>query len=201
MRSLSQGGRQSGKAIAINDSGQVMGFVGQGPTVGLCFWDSTDPTDTPAPPLLPPDDYPGGSDLNNNGYVLGKGYRWDKGEEWTFLWTKRTGIEGIEYLFPLESQIGPLTFNDVNQVLYSKEHTSSLERFSKKYFPSYTQLCLWDPKRGKIVLDRQVPHEMGKLLHVEDINNKGCIVGTVRSKDLKHQFGVLLEPIPERWGK
>lgn len=200
MRSLSQGG---GQATTINDSGQVMGFVvtGTSPRRQVpCFWDSTDPAATPAIPLLSPD-YPGGSYLNNNGYVLGRHYHWDKDGYWTFLWRKETGIEGIEYLFPLEHSVGTLRVNDANQVLYGEKHISPFERFSKKFFPPYTQRCLWDPKRGKIVLDYQIPREMGELLHVRDINNQGCIVGILRSKGLGYQMAVLLEPIADRWGK
>jgi probable HAF family extracellular repeat protein len=202
MRKLLPNEQQGSNASAINNAGQILGFTGSHlslPSQVPCFWDST--AAGLAPPLKSPVDYPGGSDLNNGGYVVGTAHNRDKKRTWAFLWRKETGLEGIEYLFPLEHSVGHLRFNDANQILYGEKHTSFLERFSKKYFGPYTQFCLWDPKRGKIVLDRQVPREMGKLLHVEDINNKGCIIGTVRSKDLKHQFGVLLEPIPERWVK
>lgn len=188
-------------AGAINDTGQVIGFIAtfkyswhEGP----CFWESTDPAVAHVPPLQSPVDYPGGTDLNNNGYVLGKGYHWDKDEEWAYLWSKKTGME---YLFQLENSAGSLKFNDANQVLYGEKHTSSLERFSKKYFGPYTQRCLWDPKRGRIVLDNQVPREMGELLHVRAINNQGCIVGVIRSRGLGNERGILLEPIAGRWAK
>ena len=201
MQNLSRGGgRKSGMATAINDSGQVMGRVMTGADPPIpCFWDSTAPTATPAPPLLPPNDYRGGTDLNNNGCVLGKTYNWDKDETWTFLWTKETGIDGMQYLFQLEQSVGPLKFNDANQVLYGEKHTSSLERFSKKYFGPYTQQCLWDPKRGKIVLDKQIPSKLGKLVGVRDINNRGCIIGSILLEHSGQVAGVLLEPIPKRW--
>lgn len=204
VRKLLPDDQRGSNANAINDAGQVMGFTGDQLSFSSqspCFWVSSDPAGTPMPPLETPIDYPGGSDLNNNGYVVGRAYNWDKDGMWTFLWTKETGLEGMKYLFPLEQSVGHLRINDANQVLYGQKHTSSLERISRKYFEPYTQHCLWDPKRGKIVLDRQIPREIGKLLHVEDINNKGCIVATVRSGALGHQVAVLLEPIPERWGK
>lgn len=150
---------------------------------------------------------PGAIDLNNKGYVVGKMYRldedgaWDRDRIWIFLWTKQSGVEGIEYLFQLEDSVGPLVFNDANQVLYGEKRTSSLERLSSKYFGPYTQHCLWDPKRGKIVLDRQIPRETGKLLRVRAINNRGCIVGVIRLTSSGREAAVLLEPIPERWGK
>ena len=204
MRKLSPGNRWESTALAINDAGQVMGSIGtyQSPRNPVpCFWDSTDPAAEPSTPLMPPMDYPGGKDLNNNGYVTGRMYHWDRAEQWAFLWKEGTGAADSEYLFPLIDSVGPMRINDANQVLYGEKHTSSLERFSKKYFPPYTQHCLWDAKRGKIVLDEQVPSEMGTLLHIRDINNRGCIIGIIRSAGLGNELGVLLEPIPEPWGK
>jgi probable HAF family extracellular repeat protein len=207
MRRLYPNEQWESGASAINDDGLVMGFMGNYKShrrPELCFWDSTDPAGH-VPPLHSPINYSNVSDLNNNGYVLGKMYHldeggdWDKDQDWTFLWRKGTSVESIEYLFPLEHSVGPLKFNDANQVLYGEKHISSLERFSKKYFGPYTQYCLWDPKRGKIVLDDQIPREMGKLLNVRAINNKGCIVGVMRLKSSGNELGVLLEPIADRW--
>lgn len=209
MRNLCPSEQWESGASAINDAGLVMGYMGARRShrrQELCFWDSTDPAGH-MPPLHSPINYSNVSDLNNNGYVLGKMYHldeggdWDKDQDWTFLWRKGASFESIEYLFPLEHSVGPLIFNDANQVLYGEKRISSLERFSKKYFGPYTQYCLWDPKRGKIVLDDQIPREMGKLLNVRAINNKGCIVGVIRSRGLGSEFGVLLEPIPEHWGE
>ena len=209
MRKLCPDEQWESGASAINDDGLVMGFMGTYKShrrPELCFWDSTDPAEH-VPPLHSPINYSNVSDLNNNGYVLGKMYHldeggdWDKDQDWTFLWRKGASVESIEYLFPLEHSVGPLKFNDANQVLYGEKHISSLERFSKKYFGPYTQYCFWDPKRGKIVLNDQIPREMGKLLRVRAINNKGCIVGVISSRGLGSELGVLLEPIPERWDK
>ncbi len=209
MRKLCPNEQWESGASAINDAGLVMGFMGTYKShrrPELCFWDSTDPAGH-VPPLHSPINYSNVSDLNNNGYVLGKMYHldeggdWDKDQDWTFLWRKGTSVESIEYLFPLEHSVGPLRVNDANQVLYGEKHISSLERFSKKYFGPYTQYCLWDPKRGKVVLDDQIPREMGKLLRVRAINNRGCIVGVISSKGLGNELGVLLEPIADRWGK
>jgi len=202
MRSLTPDEHYYGRATAINDAGWVLGMVAteigkSSPHLSwrLCYWKTTDPSATPEfsseGPL-------GGAGLNNNGYVLGREFHWDKKGMWTYLWTQETGTK---YLFPLEDSVGPLRFNDANQVLYGEKHASSLERISKKYFGPYTQHCLWDPKRGKIVLGKQIPRKLGKLVHVADINNQGCIVGMIRSKNSGKELGVLLEPIPVRWGK
>ena len=201
MRELERAGQQAGMATAINDTGQVLGLIGHHISPNKpCFWASTEAALGSAPPLHP-SDYPGASDLNNNGYVLGRTFHWEKRGMWVFLWTKETGVEDIKYLFPLEDSVGPLSFNDSNQVLYSEKHTSSLERISKKYFGPYTQHCLWDSKLGKIVLDKQIPRKLGKLVYVTDINHQGCIIGIIRSAGLGNELGVLLEPILERWDK
>ena len=77
MRDLGTFGGHGSIAKAVNDAGQVLGLlltdaISQHPEP--CYWDSTDPDATSATPLLPPDDYPGGSDINNNGYVLGRDF-------------------------------------------------------------------------------------------------------------------------------
>ncbi len=202
MRELERAGQQAGMATAISDDGQVLGSMGHrvDPSKAY-FWASTEAAPRSAPLLQSPFNYSGGSDLNDNGYLLGRTFHWDKRGMWVFLWTNKRDVEDIEYLFPLEHSAGPLRINDANQVLYGERHTSSLARISKKYFRPYTQRCLRDQKHGMIVLDKQVPHKIGKLLRVEDINNHGCIVGIVRSKGLGQELAVLLEPIPERWGK
>jgi len=201
MRMLSKGRWQAGRASAINDAGQVVGFIGSFSAPNIpCFWDSTDPAAEMPPPVMagalyPDTAYPGGSAINNAGYVLGRRGNREEGGMWASLWTEESGIE---FLFPLDNSVHPPKFNDANQVLYNERHTSLLERFSKKYFGPYTQHCLWDPKRGKIILDDQVPREMGKLESLLDINNKGCITATVRRGKLEKPVAVLLEPIPER---
>lgn len=203
VRMLPKGRQQAGRATGINDAGQFMGFVGSLTAPNIpCFWDSTDPDDEAAPMMLgalyPATVYPGGSDLNNDGYVLGRTYHRERGGMWASLWKEESGFK---YLFPLVNSVHPPKFNDANQVLYGEKHISSLGRFFKKYFQPYTQCCVWDPKRGKIVLDKQIPREMGKLEHLQDINNQGCIIGTIRVGNLGKTTAVLLEPIPERWGK
>ena len=200
MRSLTPDERQYGTARAINDSGHVIGSIEteigfSPPNCSPCYWDSTDP---PATPAISPEGYLGGRGINNNGHVLIPIYPRPKRGYWVCLWHKDAEIK---WLFPREDSIGPIAFNDADQVLYSQYHISLFARLSRKYFPSYRVYCLWDPKRGKVVLNNQVPRKLGKLVHVADINNRGCIVGYIRLEGSGQQAGVLLEPIPERWGK
>ena len=213
MRKLFPHKQRESFATSINDAAQVIGSLATTRAGGHkhCFWDSTEAAMSPTLPLLPPIDFPtmhhdpGAIDLNNKGYVLGKMYRmgedghWDRDETWISLWTKEGGLKGIEYLFPLEHSVGSLRLNDANQVLYGEKHTSPFERLSRRYFGPYTHHYLWDPKRGKIVLDKQIPSKLGKLVGVRDINNRGCIIGSILLEHSGQVAGVLLEPIPKRW--
>ncbi|MHC4146479.1 MAG: hypothetical protein ACYSUD_17055 [Planctomycetota bacterium] len=202
MRSLTPDERQYGKAWAINDAGHMLGEIGIDtgdfspfPNWMLCCWDSTDPGATPE---LSPDGYLGGRGINNNGYVLNPIYPRPKRGYWVCLWHKDAEIK---WLFPRKGSISSIAFNDSNQVLYSEYHSSSFARLIRKFFPSRSERCLWDPKRGKVALNNQVPRKLGKLVHVADINNQGCIVGYILLKESGQVAGVLLEPIPERWGR
>lgn len=206
MRSLGiPEGFTSSMADIVNDSGQILGYV-VSESIGInqvwCFWDSDTGASTQAVTLLPDDNHSIAFDMNNNGHVLGRKHRVEKGEYWTFLWRKDSAIE---WLFPLghpHHSDKLLMMNDANQFLYSEQHVSSLEPLSRKYFPRYTQHCLWDPERGKIILNKQVPPEIGRLMSVADLNNDGCIIVVIRPKGSPDRMvGVLLEPIPERWDK
>jgi uncharacterized membrane protein len=57
---------------------------------------------------------------------------------------------------------------------------------------------LWDPVRGPVPLNRYV-RGMERFI-VTDLNNNGAIVGSAETADGTRR-AVLLEPIPERWGK
>ncbi|MEN6578671.1 MAG: hypothetical protein ABFD90_20160 [Phycisphaerales bacterium] len=93
--------------------------------------------------------------------------------------------------------------NDKNQIAYTKRDRNLLEGmwhrfFARRSLSFETVSYLWDPIRGQIPLNRYV-HGM-KRFYVEDLNNRGCIVGTAEN-EYGGRRSVLLEPIPERWGK
>ena len=94
----------------------------------------------------------------------------------------------------------PTAINDFGQVVYSERHFSDWQRRSKRLFPHRLRSRLWDPERGEIPLNRYVPAGGGDFV-IQDLNNKGCIVGYIRSRDGRRSRGVLLEPIPKRWGR
>ncbi len=202
MRKLTPDEKQYTKATAINDAGLVLGEILTGIDTDQwspCYWDSTDPATTPTVADISPQDNPLRVEgINNNGHVLARTRRRREGMHWFCLWHRDAELK---WLFPVENPWGPVVFNDANQVLYSERHVSPLQRLSKTFFPSYTVHCLRDPKRGKVVLNEQIPRKLGKLMYVTDINSRGCIVGWIRLQGSDQITGVLLEPIPERWGK
>ncbi|MHC4368901.1 MAG: hypothetical protein ACYSW8_14945, partial [Planctomycetota bacterium] len=178
VQSLTPGERQYGRARAINDAGQVLGEMGIEvgefplyPILRRYYWDSTDPS---AIPPASPNDFNGGSDINNGGYVLtATDYRPNR-KRWVCLWHKDTGMRRLF----ANGHLYPEVLNDANQVLYSRNKRNPFMRFSRKYFRSYKVHCLWDPKRGNVVLNDQVPRKLGSLTDVIDINNRGCILAT-----------------------
>ena len=55
-------------------------------------------------------------------------------------------------------------------------------------------LFIWDREKGM--------KDVGPMdLDDFDINNRGCIVGVIRSESHGNELGVLLEPIADRWEK
>jgi hypothetical protein len=93
--------------------------------------------------------------------------------------------------------------NDKNQIAYTVSHNPSrwqglLQRFSNRVFTIEYASYLWDPVRGLVPLDKYV-HGMRRFW-VRDLNNNGFIVGDGVTQDGKACV-ILLEPIPERWGK
>ena len=204
MRNITPKGRPYAMATAINDSGQILGEIWAGydlnrPKWSPFYWDLNDPNVTLTETDISPKDNPLKLEaINSNGYVLAITRRRSEGMHWVCLWHKETGLKR---LFPREDFSGLVAFNDSNQVLYIDRHLGMFRDLTRKYFPHYGTYCLWDPKRGKLVLNNQVPRKFGKLVHVTDINNQGCIVGWVRQERPGRLKGVLLEPIPERWDK
>ena len=188
-------------ARVVNDAGQVFGSYEvseAGHTYGHPgYWNSQDGF-AASGITLPNDSY---SDMNRRGWIVGT-QSFDDGGPHIVLWQDYTGLEK---LFPHEPapevfERPVLLVNDVNQVVYSERHFSDWQRRSKRLFPHRLRSRLWDPGRGEIPLNRYVPAGGGDFV-IQDLNNKGCIVGYIRSRDGRRSRAVLLEPIPKRWGR
>ncbi len=198
MRDLGALDKTHSGAFAVNDAGQVFGFC-QSDTFPQearepCYWNPADPT-AAAGIRLPNRTYAG---LTNHGYVVGKEYFLDS-MPYIVLWRD---CADIKKLFPHDCAEdvfrSQLFVNDANQVICVEEHHSRWERYSQRLFPVRITSFLCDPQRGKISLDRYV-NGLGDFV-VQDLNNNGCILGVVYGKG-GSSAGVLLEPIPERWGR
>ncbi len=140
--------------------------------------------------------------LNNSSWTVGEANDSPPGRR-MIAWNSSAGMRD---LFPLDLPIGHLAgLNDANQILYSErpaDRSSWLRRkllssrIRRKYFAPHPPCYLWDPHRGRILLDPYVP---GGVFGPGGLNNHGCVVGCVTIGTKVR--AVLLEPIPERWGK
>jgi hypothetical protein len=107
-------------------------------------------------------------------------------------------------LLDLKGSTGVICVNDANQVLF--HNTKGLQRFRipllNRLFRRYrTRAYVWDPNLGVVPLDGYVPRGTDMQLAVRDLNNNGCVVGDLVSRTGNRRVAILLEPIPERWGK
>jgi probable HAF family extracellular repeat protein len=91
--------------------------------------------------------------------------------------------------------------NDAGQVLFSQVRDAPVHVEGTILLAARQKCFLWDPERGEIGLGRYVSLGRGKVLSLKDINNQGCIVGTIYCEKTGTGRVVLLEPIPERWGQ
>lgn len=106
-------------------------------------------------------------------------------------------------LFPVCVHGQMTKLNDKNQVACTSFRSRRWERWRTRLFGPRMMAdesisYLWDPARGKIPLDRYVPD--AERFPVVDLNNNGCLIGSVYTKD-RHWHAVLLEPIPKRRGR
>ena len=90
--------------------------------------------------------------------------------------------------------------NDANQVLITTVRRE-IKVLGKTIVPARVQCYVQDPQRGLIPLDRYFGVAAPGSPCLMDLNDQGCIVGAVQSRDGQRCTGVLLEPIPKRWGK
>jgi probable HAF family extracellular repeat protein len=203
MRDLGSLGKTHSVPKAVDDAGQVFGHYGGAPDVEAygaeCYWNTTDPVAVAAAGLPLPDG--GYDDMNRQGYVVGRYQFLDEESRYVVLWRE---YEGLKKLFPYEpgggtcQGEGALLINDANQVIWSELHQSRWGRYIPRVFPMRERRFFWDPQRGKMALERCVPRGL-EVLSIEDLNNKGCILGLGYGKD--STVGILLEPIPERWAR
>ncbi len=193
MRSIME---QDDRVEAINDAGQVLGYAET--ATQLCqpfLWD-------PNEGLLNIDTISESSTLtlHHHNCLLGQHLSVARGY-CMVLWRQQTGIEE---LFPFDFDHGidaaEVLINDANQVAYRECYPTRWERLGLPASRMERRQVLWDPKRGRIELDRYLPWRLRKSFVARDMNNQGGIVGYA-PKGEKTLLAVLLEPIPEKWEK
>jgi probable HAF family extracellular repeat protein len=190
--------RQSSSVRALNDAGLIWGYADTPTQVRRLFiWHPNEgliaSSELPAPELF-------FYALNNRSCFLAR-HRYRLKEADTILWSRQTGPKK---LWCFEGDIRPpAVVNDINQVVCWEEiRPRPIKLFGKRLFRNRRgrrRRILWDPDRGRIVLDNQIPRSMRKHFIVHDINNSGVILGQT-IKPEKFTRAVLLEPIPEKWG-
>lgn len=183
---------------SIDDSGQILVMAIKQPLVLPGPWFLLDPNGSKPVTPLPPDTWLHGMNANSC-MIATEGSRSSKPH--LFL---RNRHGELKPLFPYRGEFEITThLNDKNQIacsLLTNRLWESLRiRFFRRHLPSFEKRSyLWDPVRGRIPLDRYLKGIDGFL--VEDLNNKGCIIGRGNRED-GSVCSVLLEPIPERWGE
>lgn len=198
MKELSVPSRYSWTPLSIDNRGRIFAFsqdAGRGPTRWYLF-DANGPTLLDA---APSDASP--RPMNRHGWLAAVD-KPNSEHPYLILWHESGSLQR---LFPVSSFAFVTRLNDRNQVACTFfVNTSRWQRWWDRLlgrpwvYPWPNTSYLWDPKRGKIPLDRYVSDAETSL--VRDLNNHGCIVGEILKKNGQSQ-AVLLEPIPKRWGK
>jgi probable HAF family extracellular repeat protein len=191
MRDLGTFGGAKSDARWISDTGQVFGLADSATEeFQPFFWNCEKGMTAAGPPALPKAMWYG---MNTRGYALGI-----ERDGRLFLWREDVGIRrlfrtGGSYMLPV--------VNDANQILFGEAFYGALRHRVRKLVPPAFHCYLWDPNRGRISLDDCVRPKWDKNLYLWDLNNQGCLVGALANERGLRGRAVLLEPIPQQWGR
>jgi probable HAF family extracellular repeat protein len=179
-----------GQAFSINDAGQIVVYTAGGSAVV-----GTEAGRAASFRALP---FPLAFHINNAGAVAGL-LRRGKGRFDVAVWHPDSGARGVAQLKGTVPG-GPSRINDVGQVLFWQDKRPIVRLFGRTFFSAQASSYLWDARQGRITLNACVSLGRGDELTIIDLNNRGALVGVVRRRNGPSD-GVLLEPVPERWGK
>ncbi|MCP4589852.1 MAG: hypothetical protein GY842_03840 [bacterium] len=178
------------RAWSINDAGQIIVFGGGGPgLVDISEGVVSASRSIPVRGLI---------EINSDGYVAGLSSAGPR----TFdiaLWHPDASLKKIVQLNT--GRPGSVNMNDVGQVVFSEGPRPGRKLFGYRFPPTASKNYLHDPNLGQLSLDGYVATGSWEDLWLTDLNNHGCLVGAVQSTKESSSIGVLLEPIPDRWGK
>jgi probable HAF family extracellular repeat protein len=196
MRDLGTLGGTESQGRAINDASEVFG-LSHTPTEEYrpFLWDPNSGMAAIGP--LPPGTSLNG--LNNGSWTVGPADDQPLRRR-MIAWNRNAGLHD---LFPLDRPIIDLPLlNDAGQVVYWEMPADSSSWIRRRLFPSSPRYYLWDPNRGEVLLDSYIPAGAKEVFLPIGMNNHGCIVGVVESRsEPPRARAILLEPIPERWGR
>ena len=183
--------------VSINDAGQVLVYLLERPTLPIRHF-LIDPNGPAFLHTVSRRMWP--RNINNRSCMAGVEMPTAQ-TAYLVFWDER---KTLQRLVPIN--VNWMTrLNDRNQIAYTDVRPNRWKELEDQHirplFPSEIEeyvSYLWDPARGRVPLNRYV-RGMQRFL-VADLNNSGCIVGTAEMKDGSTR-SVLLEPIPERWGR
>ena len=178
-----------GRALGINNAGQVLVATAPG---GRLIDANGDSTGTAIPLTI----WGGRSIINNNGWVIG--YSVTSTKPKLVTWHAGSPVVGSTLMSRMARGY---TINDANQVLFATERLARYKVWGRPLLPYRVRCYLQDPTRGLVPLERYVRPGPDEFFYPVALNNKGCIVLSCRRKSSEPYRAMLLEPIPERWGK
>lgn len=187
IRDLTPSSADATRAWAINDAGQVIIFSPGGPTLV-----DTGEADSAVPHAISTS---GLLDINRAGDVVGIAQAgpgaWD-----VVAW--HVGAGG-KVAFRVEAgELDSPVINDAGQMALSWSDRAGVKLFDRSFLSRSQECCSWDPKRGKVSLDRYISPLGSEEFYITDLDNEGRILGAAQSSDEGTSVGVLLEPIPNR---
>lgn len=201
MRDLGTLGGANSQGRCINDAGVVFG-LSHTPTKEYqpFIWDANDG-------MIALDASLAISTLNsiNNGSCVVGLMRSPGRDSHMGMWHERSGPKEL-FPLPLGGQtIAMPLINDANQIVFDELDAKKPWWLPQKLFRPRSRHYLWDPHRGVISLDRYVPSRRNEFFYAMDINSKGCIVGILHCQPKPPRparaRAIVLEPIPEQWGR
>jgi probable HAF family extracellular repeat protein len=192
IRDLTASSNKQTRAFSINDVGQVIVYA-QGGQRLVDVNDGLTSSSQLSPVLI----FEGARSINNKGFIAGC-INIGLNKYNIVIWHPDFGIKS---LYKHKKDLPAfLKINDVNQVVfYTRKKAFTL--FGRTLFTSANKNYLYDPNLGRISLNGYVSTSRGEVFCLTDINNKGRIIGYIRSTKDSHSRGILLEPIPEKWNK
>jgi probable HAF family extracellular repeat protein len=177
---------------SINDAGQVVGFSNSvSPTLRrqAFLWDK-DGGMSGIEGIGPTSIH-----INNNGLLVGITFGRHGRVIELVGWRKDTGCKTLATFTGYSGNVKSI--NDEGQILLVIRRKGF--RILNYVFCNRTEYWLWDTRRGKIQLAKQLRRSGGRFRPV-DMNNKGWILGCVYDEKTNRPLQwLLLKPIEEKW--